>query len=117
MGFARIGGQTDYTYLQSASSEVIAIVGRDGPERVCIVGLKNMTPAQSYELAQPWVRQFGALTNAERGQGLSDKVVQAWASLRSDRKVYVAAYKSWAARRSPFPRGPGASVRLIYIPG
>ncbi|TCS60016.1 hypothetical protein EDD52_11626 [Primorskyibacter sedentarius] len=80
--------------------------------RGCTVGIENMTPAQSFELAQPWVKAFGAKTNAELGQGLSPHVVQAWRSIRDDRHVYIAAHKTWPADNYVFPDVPGAAATL-----
>ena len=76
--------------------------------RRCFVGLRGMTPQQSYELAQIWAKKFGSSTNAELGQGLSDHVVQAWRTRYADRTLYIAAHKTWPwdclLYTSPSPR-------------
>ncbi len=113
--YEEVGGQTGFRYYRSESTDVILVIGRMSKERICIVGLENMSPDQSYKLALPWVNKYGAITNAERGQGLSKKVVQAWASFDDNRNVYIAASKSWQESREPFPKTPGASIRLIYL--
>ena len=69
-----------------------------------------MTPQQSYRLALPWVAKYDALTNEERGQGLSANAIQAWGRLEEDRIVYIAAYKTWDVLEVP-----GTAVRLLYI--
>jgi len=53
------------------------LVGSRGGEGACIFGLKDMTPQQSYERALPWVGEYGAPTNEERGHGLADDVFEA----------------------------------------
>jgi hypothetical protein len=116
LGYNETGGQAGFRYYRSDNSDVILVIGRMSKERICIVGLENMTPDQSYNLALPWVNKYRAVTNAERGQGLSKKVVQAWASFDDKRNVYIAANKSWQEQREPFPKTPGASIRLIYLP-
>ena len=116
LGYEEVGWQAGYRYYRSESTDVILIIGRMAKERICIVGLENMTPDQSYKLALPWVNKYDAVTNAERGQGLSDKAVQAWASFGDSWNVYIAADKSWQEKREPFPKTPGASIRLIYLP-
>lgn len=104
----------------------------------CYVGLENMTPEQSKQLAQIWVKAHGAKSNAEHGDGLSDHVSGAWRRFYSDpedgpaegaywNRMYIAAYKTWphgpyAVPRSPvsgaqnvFPDKPGAAVRLNLV--
>ena len=93
------------------SGETYVLVGSRLNEKACIVGLKGMTPGQSLALAQPWVNKFGAISNADRGQGLANNAVQAWASLSGTPKVYIAAYKTWE-----FFDEPGAAARLLYRP-
>lgn len=95
---------------EAQGGAVVVQLGSVGRENGCLVGAKGMTPEQAYDLALPWVEKFGALTNAERGQGLSKKAVQAWGSLTEDRIVYIAAYKAWDLLDTP-----GAMARLIYI--
>ena len=96
--------------LEAPDTDVIVLVGSAGREGACIVGLKDMTPQQSYELALPWAKKYGALTNEERGQGLADDAIQAWGSLEDDRIVYIAAFKTWDVLDVP-----GAAARLLYI--
>lgn len=104
----------------------------------CYVGLRNMTPAQSVQLAQRWVRAFDAKSNAEIGDGLSDHVAGAWRHFFTepgrlpekaayDHRVYIAAYKTWP--QGPydpqrlfaddlsglFPEAPGAAIRLNHV--
>lgn len=95
--------------LESANSDVLVLVGSRGGEGACIVGAEGMTPQQSSELALPWVRQFDAQTNADRGQGLANNAVQAWGTLEEDRIVFIAAYKTWDVLDAP-----GAAARLLY---
>ena len=96
--------------FEAAGGEVLVIVATDGNETACLVGGHDITPEQSFALAQPWVEKFDALTNAERGQGLSNLVVQAWASFTDERNVYISATKTWDVLE-----GPGSAVRLIYL--
>ncbi|MEP5732249.1 MAG: hypothetical protein ABJL67_23105 [Sulfitobacter sp.] len=96
--------------LENSGTDVIVLLGSRGDEGACFVGLAGMTPQQSFELAQPWVKKFDARTNAERGQGLAKNAVQAWGTLEEKRIVYVAAYKTWDVLDAP-----GAAVRLLYI--
>lgn len=96
--------------LESPTSDVLVLLGSRGGEGACIVGMDGMTPAQSYELALPWVREFDAQTNEERGQGLANNAIQAWGRLEEDRIVYIAAYKTWEVLDVP-----GAAARLLYI--
>lgn len=80
----------------------------------CYVGLRGMTPQQSFLLAQSLVKRFGATTNAENGQGLSDNVVQAWRVQRNGTPaVLIAAHKTWPWDRGRWPSVPGAAVTLI----
>ena len=44
----------------------------------CYVGLENMTPSQSHELVQIWVKSYDAQPNSVYGDGLSDDVSGAW---------------------------------------
>lgn len=79
----------------------------------CYVGLRGMTPQQSYNLAQVLVTNYGATTNAENGQGLSDHVVQAWRVQRNGTSaVLIAAHKTWPWDRGRWPNEPGAAVTL-----
>lgn len=96
--------------LEKAGTDMVIMVGSRGGEGMCIVGLKNMTPQQSYELAQPWVKKFGLLTNAERGQGLSDLMVQVWGKTEERRVIYVGARKTFDVLDAP---GSAASLRYI----
>ncbi len=89
-------------------------------ETSCIVGLKNMTPQQSYQLAQPWVRKYRAIANEKLGQGLSDHAVQAWQTKPANGvRVLISAGKTWHWDSNSIPetfrKSPGASVRLIYL--
>lgn len=92
------------------SGGVVVQVGKQGREFGCVIGAVGMTPEQSYNLALPWVSQYNAQTNAERGQGLSKKVVQAWGIHEENRIVYLSALKSWDVLDTA-----GAAARLIYI--
>ncbi|MFY0618598.1 hypothetical protein [Shimia sp.] len=81
--------------------------------RYCHVGLRNMTPQQSYNLAQPLVKKFNAKTNAEHGNGLSDQVVQAWRVQNvGPPTVTIGAYKTWPSNTGKWPETPGAAVTL-----
>lgn len=79
----------------------------------CYVGLRGMTPEQSYQLALPLVAKYGATTNKENGQGLSDHVVQAWRVQDiGPPTVLIAAHKTWPSGRGRWPSEPGAAVTL-----
>lgn len=105
----RLKALRDAVILEDEDSDVLVLIGSKGKEGACIVGLPGMTPQQSYELALPWVRKYGAVSNADRGQGLSKKAVQAWAAFDDSRNVYIAAYKEWREVLNV----PGASARLL----
>ena len=95
----------------SADGTVVTTVGSQGSnEKLCLIRIAGMTPEQSVTLAQPWVQEYGALTNAERGQGLSRDAAQAWGSVESDRIIYISAIKNWRADEIP-----GGAVRMIHI--
>ncbi len=80
----------------------------------CYVGLRSMTPEQSRQLAQILVSKYGATTNAENGQGLSDHAVQAWRVQNGGvPKVLIAANKTWPWDRGLWPDVPGAAVTLM----
>lgn len=96
--------------LQKPSTDLVILVGSRGGEGACIVGLIGMTPQQSFQLAQPWVQKYGALTNEERGQGLAKNAIQAWGVLEEDRIVYLAAFKTWDVLGVP-----GSAAQLLYI--
>ena len=105
----------------------------------CYVGLENMTPSQSYELAQIWVQSYGAQPNSTYGDGLSDHVSGAWRNFFTEparfpdkaaysHRVYIASYKTWPhgpydPQRNIaydiggiFPKNtPGAAVRLTHV--
>lgn len=85
--------------------------------RGCAVGLRGMTPQQSFELAQIWARHYDLATNSELGQGLSDHVVQAWqAKSYPSSSTLVAAHKTWPWDRGQWPKDePGAAVTLQVI--
>lgn len=79
----------------------------------CFVGLRGMTPQQSYQLAQILVKEFNATTNAANGQGLSHHVVQAWQVQENGRaKVLIAAHKTWPWDQGRWPDVPGAAVTI-----
>lgn len=103
----------------------------------CFVGLENMTPSQSAQLAQIWVRAHRAKPNSEFGDGLSDRVSRAWRHVFSepaqspdkaayDHRIFISAYKTWPhgpydpQRNLPFdtdgvfPETPGAAVGLVH---
>lgn len=102
------GERNGSVFLQDNSSGVLVQLGSARGEGACLVGLPSLTPDQSYRLALPWVKQYDLATNAERGQGLSSRAVQAWGRMDSDQAIYVAAYKTWDALEAP-----GAAVRLL----
>ncbi|MEV8467933.1 hypothetical protein AB0T83_14230 [Fluviibacterium sp. DFM31] len=97
------------TILEKPGTDVVVQFGTRAGEGACLVGLKNMTPQQSYALALPWAQQFDAETNAERGNGLAKNAVQAWFASDDDGNTYIAAMKTW-----PLLDGPGAVARLMY---
>jgi len=83
-------------------------------EGYCYVGLRGMTPQQSFNLAQILVEKFGATTNAENGQGLSDHAVQAWRVQGSGTpSVLIAAHKTWPWDRGSWPNEEGAAITLV----
>lgn len=107
-------------------------------ENRCHVGLENMTPRQSAELAQIWVKAFEAEPNSKSGDGLSDHVSGAWRRFFTEparfpdkapyyHRIYIAAYKTWPygpydpQRNLPysikgfFPKVPGAAVKLSHV--
>lgn len=100
---------------------VIPVVSHDDGEVIvqagagyCYVGLRGMTPQQSFTLAQLWVKRYGATTNAENGDGLSDHNVQAWRVQRNGvPSVLIGAHKTWPWDRGRWPSVPGAAVTLI----
>lgn len=81
----------------------------------CYVGLRDMTPHQSFILAQFLVKRYGATTNAENGSGLSDHVVQAWRVQPEGvpSAVLIGAHKTWPWDRGRWPSVPGAAVTLF----
>jgi|GEM_PF-2554831 len=90
--------------------ELIVQAGLD----YCYVGLRGMTPAQSYQLALPLVQRYGATTNEENGQGLSARVVQAWrVQDHGTPSVLIAAHKTWPRDRGTWPSEPGSAVTLF----
>ncbi|CUH52944.1 THUMP domain-containing protein [Shimia marina] len=101
----------------------------------CFVGLVGMTPEQSYELAQIWVKAHQAKPNSAYGDGLSDHVVGAWRRFFEEpaaqgkapyqHRIYIAAFKTWpygpydpsgslGYAIEPFPKKPGAAVELSH---
>lgn len=105
--------------------------------KTCYVGLENMTPEQSAQLAGVWVRAYGAKSNAELGQGLSDHASGAWRNIFTEparvpdkaaykHTVFIAAYKTWPygpydpqssfpySIKGRFPDKPGAAVKLSH---
>lgn len=121
-GFAALGYPVFAPQTPSAEGAfTIGGISRWGPDLYvnvgsggCLIGVEGMTPQQSYNLVLPWVKRWGAITNAQAGQGLSEHVVQAWRSETANRKVYISAGKTWDPQVADFPNVPGASVRLRY---
>lgn len=104
----------------------------------CYVGLINMTPQQSAQLARIWVDAHDAEPNSAFGDGLSDHVSGAWRRYfiepaQAPRKspylhrIVISAYKTWPhgpydPQRNlaydiagAFPNLPGAAVRLHHF--
>lgn len=129
----RTGRTVPRTIISSPDEAVtVLIIGNS-----CYVGLENMTPNQSKQLAQIWVDAHGAQPNSATGQGLSDHVSGAWRRFFTEpyripdkaafyHKVYIAAYKTWPhgpydPQRSAgysipeYPRKPGAAVELTHV--
>ncbi len=100
----------DAKVLQTPDANLLVLLGSRPDQGACIVGLKGMTPQQSFALALPWVKQHGAETNEARGQGLADNAVQAWRATNEDQIIYIAAYKTWEVLRAP-----GAAARLLFV--
>ena len=67
-------------FLSPGDDSALVLLARQGRESICYVGAPGLSPQQAHDLAQPIVAKVGAKTNAERGQGLSRKLVQAWAA-------------------------------------
>ncbi len=95
------------TLLIHAPTDVVVQLGEDGGKSGCIVGLKGMSPAQSYELTLPWVEHFNGVTSAERGQGLTPNAIEVWRGYGTQFQVFIMAYKTWDVLEAP-----GAAVRL-----
>ncbi|ABD53739.1 hypothetical protein Jann_0822 [Jannaschia sp. CCS1] len=106
----RVGLSGDGTIMTSSDQAVIVLMqgGR------CAVGLRSMTPEQSHQLAQSWVRTYDAISNAEAGDGLSPLVIGAWRSFTPNRRVFIAAHRTWPNEYSQFPDVAGAAVTLSY---
>lgn len=104
----------------------------------CHIGLEDMTPSQSAQLAQIWVKAYDAKPNSEFGDGLSDHVSGAWRNFFTEphrfpdkaayaHRIYIAAFKTWPQgpydpqRNVPynidglFPDKPGAAIRLSHV--
>lgn len=97
--------------INSQNTDLKIIASSQG----CTIGLEGMTPDQSFQLAQPWVRKFGLVTNESLGQGLSPHVVQAWQFPRfAHSEILVSAGRTWHIGSGLSSNVPGASVRLIY---
>lgn len=95
--------------LIQPETDVVVQLGADGGKSGCIVGLKGMTPQQSYELAQPLVAHFGAISNTALGQGLTPNAIEAWRASGTYAPIFIAAYKTWNVLEAP-----GAAVRLSH---
>lgn len=95
------------TVLVKPGSDVVVQLGGDGGRSGCIVGVKGMTPQQSFDLALPWVQKYEAVSNEELGQGLTHNAIQAWRTSDEDPTVFIAAYKTWDVLGVP-----GAAVRI-----
>lgn len=89
------------------STETVVHLGADGGRGGCIVGLKGMSPQQSYELALPLVEHFDAVSNTELGQGLTPNAIEARRFWGPGYPIFIAAYKTWDILEEP-----GAAVRL-----
>lgn len=106
----------------------------------CYVGLENMTPSQSYQLASIWADAYEAPPNSAYGDGLSDHVSGAWRRFvyeparipdhaEYSHRIYIAAYKTWPhgphdpqrnvgySIAGTFPKKPGAAVQLTHVVG
>ncbi|WP_220750662.1 hypothetical protein [Jannaschia sp. AI_61] len=128
-------GREAFRVVVSPPNDAVSVL-IDG--RTCYVGLENMTPSQSYELAQIWVHAYSAQPNSAYGDGLSDHVSGAWRNFFTEparfpdkapyyHRIYIAAYKTWP--HGPYdPQGniaynvgdvfpkntPGAAVELTH---
>lgn len=102
----------------------------------CYVGLENMTPEQSKQLAQIWANAHNAKPNSAYGDGLSDHVSGAWRRFVEEpyripdkaafsHRIYIAAYKTWpygpydpqqhvSYPIADFPKKPGAAVKIVH---
>ncbi len=122
------GGRTVSRYdVQSPNDRVIVFY----QARTCYVGVVDMTPAQSKELATFWVDAYDAKPNGTYGDGLSDHVSGAWRRYFYDWpnhiNLYIAAYKTWPSGPydpqnkygfdigDVFPNTKGAAVKLEYV--
>ncbi|SHG92667.1 hypothetical protein SAMN05444003_1580 [Cognatiyoonia sediminum] len=99
----------DGLLLIEPESDVVVKLGQDGGVSGCIVGLKGMSPEQSFNLALIWVRKFGAVSNTELGQGLTPNAIEAWRFRGDGFPIFIAAYKTWDLLEEP-----GAAVRLSH---
>ena len=135
--------QQQITLRRGRTTERVTITAPDPRVRVlygggaCYVGLENMTPEQSYQLARIWVKSYGAQPNSAYGDGLSDHVSGAWRRFFTEparfpdkapyyHRIYIAAYKTWPSGpydpqrniaysvEGIFPDKPGAAVRLSH---
>lgn len=93
--------------LIQPESEVVVQLGENGGKSGCVVGLKGMSPRQSYDLALPWVRHFDGVSNEDRGQGLTPNAIQTWRGVGTQFQVFISAYKTWEILETQ-----GAAVRL-----
>lgn len=128
------GRESTRIFISSPDDAVSVLYHGDS----CYVGLKNMTPSQSAQLAQIWVKAFEAKPNSAYGDGLSDHVSGAWRNFFTEpasipdkaaytHRIYIAAYKTWPSgpydpqRNIPysiegiFPDGQGAAVELSHV--
>lgn len=126
LGYREAGGPdvSSVTKLPGGGRSVVVplVYHNDGQlivqaaEGYCFVGLRGMTPEQSYRLAQMLVRKYDLATNAELGQGVSSHVVEAWqAKTRPSSRILVAAHKTWPWDRGHWPKDQkGAAVTLYH---
>ena len=105
------GTVTSSDSINSKSTDLKIIASSEG----CTIGLEGMTPEQSFQLAQPWVKRFGLVTNESLGQGLSPHAVQAWQfPTYPHTQILASAGKTWYVGSGVTSDVPGASVRLFY---
>lgn len=106
--WSRQGNKT--VTLEAPNADVLVLVGSQGGDGTCIVGLEGMTSEQSVRLAQPWVKTFDASPFGQADPSRKAAVVQTWRGETASHYVRISAYRSWDLLDAP-----GGSARLLFI--